>query len=111
LTGLPDALGAATKITRGDLEWQISIPADGSLPWEGALPTLIEWPVGQHPATRMVDLGLRLIRLEVHTPQASQIKALLDDKLSDSRIVFIQGEDVRLRAEFDGADGQKRILF
>jgi hypothetical protein len=64
----PIALGAPTRVARGDLEWSITVPADGSMPADGAMPTLIQWPEGPHPATRMVDRGVTLQSLHVRSP-------------------------------------------
>jgi hypothetical protein len=52
LAKIPHAAGPAITLTRGDLAWLISVPPDGSMPYDGAFPTLIEWPEGPHPASR-----------------------------------------------------------
>ena len=43
------AVGEAVPLTRGSLAWLISVPRDGSMPFDGAFPTLIEWPAGRIP--------------------------------------------------------------
>ena len=74
---LHQQLGVVTPMSRGDLNWQITIPADGSLPFAGVAPMLIEWPRDQHPIQRLTDQGCRLLQLELHHPQASQIATML----------------------------------
>lgn len=68
LSDLPGDFGQAVWVKRGALEWQISVPKDGSLPAQGQWPTLIQWPEGPHPASRMPDLGCRLVELVVSGP-------------------------------------------
>jgi hypothetical protein len=64
-------------MSRGELNWLITIPSDGSLPFDGAAPTLIEWETKTHPATRLRDAGCSFVRLEAFHPQAQRISALL----------------------------------
>jgi len=49
-TSREQSLGQIEAMSRNDLRWLITIPADGSLPGEGVAPTLIEWQTAQHPA-------------------------------------------------------------
>lgn len=86
----PDS-GAAARITRGDLSWLISIPKDGSMPLDGAFPTLIEWPDGPHPASRMTDLGCRLRSLTVSHPEAASIEALIGDRIDRTCVAIREG--------------------
>jgi hypothetical protein len=61
-------LGALEPMQRGDLRWLISFPNDGTLPQGGMIPSLIRWPHGPHPASRMADLGCSLERFEAVHP-------------------------------------------
>jgi hypothetical protein len=83
---------------RGDLKWKITIPVDGQLPFDGAFPTLIEWPEGPHVSSRMVESGCRLERLVIECPRATEIEAALEGVLDDRRVTFVQGAVVRLQA-------------
>ena len=73
----PVPLGAIEPMTRGALNWLITIPQDGTLPLEGVAPTLIEWHNGPHPAANLQDQGCSLIRLEGYHPQADKVSAML----------------------------------
>lgn len=65
-------LGAIEPMERGDLRWLITFPNDGTLIDGGMMPSLIQWPEGAHPASRMQNLGYTLERLEaVHPDPAS----------------------------------------
>ncbi len=70
--------GAVESMNRGDIQWLITVPADGSLPAGGILPTLIEWRNKPHPSNRLVDLGCSLQRLEIHHPNLNWLKSILE---------------------------------
>ena len=72
------ALGSVARMSRGDLAWRITIPPDGSLPFGGVAPMLIEWAPGPHPAERLPDRGCSLARLEGSHPRADAINAILE---------------------------------
>jgi len=92
------SVGEAVRVTRGDLSWLLSIPPDGSMPYDGAHPSLIQWPAGPHPSEHMVDLGCRLERFRIEHPDAVRLAAALDAILDDDRIVIAPGDTVRFRA-------------
>lgn len=72
-----EALGEILPMERGDYRWRISVPADGHLPGDGLVPTLIQWDVPQHPAARLPDAGCRLMKLEGFHPEPARIQAAL----------------------------------
>ena len=49
---------SGASYARFTLSWLISVPSDGSMAFDGAFPTLIEWPAGPHPASRHGRFGL-----------------------------------------------------
>lgn len=69
-------LGSIEAMSRGPLNWLITVPADGSLPFDGAAPALIEWISGS-PAAALKDLGCSLVRLEAFHPGAREISRML----------------------------------
>ena len=70
-------VGDVEPMTRGKLSWQITIPADGSLPLNGSAPTLIQWEQTLHPASEMQDQGCELVALDVFDPDPEKVQALL----------------------------------
>jgi hypothetical protein len=64
-------------MSRGALNWLITIPADGSVPLDGVAPALIEWQTEVHPATRLPDCGLSLVELKIFHPDPDRIERLL----------------------------------
>ena len=105
----PSLVGRATEITRGDLAWMISIADDGELPLGGAFPTLIEWPPGPHPASKMQDLGCRLETLAIGHPDAAQVRSFVSGRLNDPRISIDVAQAPRLEAQIRTPDGLRRL--
>jgi hypothetical protein len=77
LIAASEHLGLAEPMSRGALEWLISIPKDGSLPLGGAAPTLIQWGTAMHPAKGMQDGGCKLVKLELQHPEPPRLQALI----------------------------------
>jgi hypothetical protein len=75
----PLAVGKVEPMSRGPLNWLISIPEDGSLPLDGVAPTLIQWHTDDHPALHMQEMGCSLARLQGFHPAAAQIERMLGD--------------------------------
>ena len=69
--------GEITSMRRGDLNWLITIADDGAMPFDGIVPTLIEWQSPQHPASRLEDRGCTLLSLAGFHPDAERANDLL----------------------------------
>lgn len=83
-----EALGTVEAMSRGALEWLITIPDDGRVPLDGVGPALIEWPADVHPADHMEDSGLSLDRLLIRHPKPERVARMLATiGLEDERIV------------------------
>ena len=72
-----DIIGDVEPMTRGALSWQITIPANGSLPLAGSAPTIIQWGHGPHPASALQDKGCSLLALDVFHTDPEKLKAML----------------------------------
>ena len=72
-----EPLGDIEPMSRGTLNWLITIPADGSLLMEGIAPALIEWHTDVHPAAKLQDHGLSLAKLELFHPEPERASRLL----------------------------------
>ena len=96
--------GPPRDLTRGDLRWQLTVPDDGSLPYQGGYPTLIKWAEGTpHPASRLPDSGCRLKRFDISHPDAG-LAALVG--IDDPRVRFAQGP-LGFVAVFDTPNGDR----
>ena len=71
-------LGVVEEMSRGTLEWQITIPTDGRLPSHGIAPALIQWKGELHPAPKLAESSVSLVEFVGHYPDGRQITALLN---------------------------------
>jgi len=99
-----EPLGDVEPMSRGALDWLITVPADGSVPLDGAAPALIEWPADAHPAARLEDRGLSLAGLEILHPDPDRLARLLSSLELDAPVAVRPapaGESPRLVARID----------
>ena len=73
------SVGSVENMSRGTLEWQITIPSDGRFVCDGIVPSVIQWKDEAHPASRLRVSNHSLIRLEARHPQAGNINNWLAD--------------------------------
>lgn len=66
-------VGPVEEMSRGTLEWQITIPLDGRFVCEGIVPSVIQWKGESHPVSRLPDSNVSLISLEARHPHAMKI--------------------------------------
>lgn len=105
----PDGVGVPVGLSRADFRWRMAVPVDGKLPFDNAYPALIQWEGLAHPATRLPDVGCRLLRLEIAHPEAGALKAAMAGNLSDARVVISQGDAVAYRAEIETPHGIRML--
>lgn len=72
---LPE-LGTVHDMQRGALHWRITIPDDGGLIHNGAVPAFIQWAPRMHPSQAMHDSGCKLLELEIRHPQPWRLAAI-----------------------------------
>lgn len=70
-------IGQVRQMSRGELNWQITIPQGGSLPFDGLAPALIEWDTEQHPANSLPESSCQLVALEGYYNQPERIQTAL----------------------------------
>ena len=73
-------------MSRGALNWLITIAADGSVPLDGTAPALIEWHTDVHPAAKLEDKGLSLAKLEIVHPNPDRVSRLLSSLELDAPV-------------------------
>ena len=107
-----DQLGEIEQMTRGALNWLITIPADGSIPGDGVVPTLIEWHTHEHPASQLENQGCSLVGLEAFHPNPNSVTRILDC-LGVQRVVVVNaipvGERPYLVAHVNTRNGPRTI--
>ena len=105
----PEPLGEITQMRRGNFEWLITVPADGHLPGDGLLPTLIEWRAPRHPAASLPDAGCALLKLEGFHPDPLPIRATLASLGLDRVIAIYPGTDIELLAYLETPLGLREL--
>ncbi len=73
-----DLLGRIEPMSRGALNWQITISDDGRPPLDGVAPMLIQWANGAHPCARLRDSGCELLLLDGFHPQPAAVARVLE---------------------------------
>jgi Glyoxalase-like domain len=101
--------GEIEPMSRGDLQWAITIPHDGGLPFHGVAPTLIQWRTAEHPASRLEDRGCELLWLQGFHPQADRINALLAKLGFADQISIVPHHEPRLVAQIKTPYGQREL--
>ena len=97
--------GPMTPMFRGDINWQITIPANGSLLLEGTAPALIQWPQGQQPAAKLADQGLRLEQLELCHSEPERLKQFLKSIAIEAPVTITASQTPKLVAHIKTATG------
>jgi Glyoxalase-like domain len=105
----PPGTGVPVALQRGDYRWQMAVPADGCLPFDGCFPALIEWDGPLHPARALPDADVRLTRLELAHPQSDALADALATRIADARIVVMPGAVKAMRATFSTPHGARTI--
>jgi Glyoxalase-like domain len=104
-----DTFGAPMQLSRGDRHWIFGVRTDGALPADGALPCLIDWGERGTPAPTMPDLGLRLQRLRVETPDPDAVSAALHTLGMVRKPDISPGPQVRLTATIATPNGVRQL--
>ena len=109
LASIAAPLGEIVNVSRGTLQWVIAVPPDGSMPFGGGFPTIIQWPQGPHPAFGMADLGCRFHSLTIEHPEADRMREILAPAFSDCRVVIREAAQVRLSAQIVTPAGLREL--
>lgn len=109
LDAAPDGSGEPMELSRGDMAWQMAVPPDGVLPFDGAMPALIEWETEMHPNRRLPDHGLRLSRLDVFHPEAEALMAAFPALYNLAEVAILEGPEKRLIASISTPEGMRVI--
>lgn len=106
----PVSLGKIEPMSRGDLHWLITIPPDGSLPFNGMLPVLIQWQTTVHPASRLAESNCSLVQLEIFHPQAEAINKFLKEMSFSGKISIQDASEPKLSATIKTSKGVVTLL-
>ena len=105
----PYPVGLIESMSRGGLKWQITVPTDGSLPFGGAGPFLIQWDGLSHPASRLPDDGYSLVRLELTLPRSDRLNATLEAIGFQGPVIVGHDDAIVLTALIETPLGMRRL--
>ncbi len=94
----PPGTGVPMELSRGDLVWDIAISDDGSLPFGGAFPGLIDWGFSIHPTRSIPDSGFRLKSFSVSHPDSRGLIASLSRFRGGLEAYVAEGPEVEMHA-------------
>lgn len=101
--------GEAVPLPTGNPNFEFAIPADGSLPLDGAAPSLIYFEGGRGSMDHVPDLGARLVSFTLEHPDPATIQALYDGLSVDWPPTIVEGAEIRYRAEVETPAGMKEL--
>ena len=109
LAAHPGVFGREIGLPMDAPAFGFSIPEDGSLPLDGAAPSLIDHRDEPTSMAEIPDLGARLRSLTIETPDPDALAARYAEFGVDYPFRFEHGPAVRARAEIDTPDGLRTL--
>lgn len=108
-----ETLGAIEPMSRGELNWLITLTGDGSLLLGGIAPALIEWQGTAHPSQKLRDEGCKLLSVELYHSDPERVERLFRSINLDTRsITVIRSEpeaSPRIMATIETRQGVKHL--
>lgn len=102
-------IGEIEPMSRGLTNWLITIPEDGSLPINEGAPALIQWQEEPHPATKLEDHGLSLIKLQIYNPEAEKISTFLNSIEFVGNVEVLQSNESKIIASINTSNGIREL--
>jgi hypothetical protein len=101
--------GEMTPVSRGDLNWQITVSKNGDLPLDGYGPAIIDWMGSPPPSLNMNDLGCRVETFSILHPHAITLRSFLSGLLSDERLILRGSEAPKYELTLSTPSGTKTL--
>jgi len=102
-------LGDKVPLPTGDPNFAFTIPKDGSLPFGGLAPSIIDHRGDSSYVASIPDLGARLHSLTLECPDPSSIEALYRELAIGHPPVIVQAPKVRYRALIETPNGLREL--
>ena len=101
--------GDKVSLPTADPTYSFTIPSDGALPLDGAVPAVIDHRGDSSYVASIPDLGARLRSLTLEHPDPAGIKALYRELAIDDLLVIAPGPKLRYRAIVETPTGLKEL--
>jgi len=105
----PRVFGEEVSLPPDSPEFGFSIPKDGTLPLDGAAPSLIDHRGAPTSMDEIPDMGARLVSLTLEHPDPSAIEALLGALGIDRAPRVVQGPALRFTARIETPQGLRTL--
>ncbi|BCB19018.1 VOC family protein [Bosea sp. ANAM02] len=89
--------------------FDFAIPDDGSLPWGGAVPSIIDRRGKPRSMASIADLGARLRGFSLEHPEAQAIAALLQELGTEQGPIVSHGRELCYRARIETPGGLRDL--
>lgn len=109
LTGRQAIFGRKVALPPVESSFDFAIPDDGSLPLDGAMPSLIDRRGKPRAMTGMADLRARLRSLVLAHPEPDRIAKLYDELAIDRPPEIVTGTEVRYLARIETPTGLRQL--
>ncbi len=109
VAGWPAVFGDKVSLPVADPVFDFAIPADGSLPLDGAAPSLIDRRGAAEPKAAIPDLGARLRSFTLEHPDPAAIAALYRDLSIAESPEVVAGPELRYGAWIATPDGLRLL--
>ncbi len=104
-----ESAGEIEPMSRGTINWLITIPKDGSIPMTGGAPAFIQWQTKSHPATQLKDYGLSLSKLQIFHPEPEKISNVLGSINLEGPVEVLNGNTTKIVAHIDTPQGVREL--
>lgn len=98
-----------TALSRGDLNWRMSVIDDGQTPFDGLVPMMLDWGDGPKAADRLQPSGCRLKQLVLGHPDHEALRQVLGDMLRDERVRIEFSERPSIKAMMETLLGEVEL--
>lgn len=109
LAGREATFGRKVALPPFASSFDFAIPDDGSLPLDGAMPSLIDRRGKPRAMATMADLGARLLSLVLAHPEPDRIAKLYDELSIDRPPEIVPGAKTRYLARIETPAGVKEL--
>ena len=109
MVGHPDVFGAKVALPDADPSFDFTIPEDGSLPHDGAVPSIIDRRGKPRAMAGIADLGARLRSFTLEYPDPTALQAIYRALPVDRPPEIRPGPQLRYRAQIETPAGLKEL--
>jgi hypothetical protein len=110
IAGREHVFGRKVALPWAQPSFDFAIPDDGSLPLDGAAPSLIDRRGKPRSMATIADLGARLRSFRLEHPDPDMIAKLYQELDIDSPPAIARGRELRYRAQIETPGGMKTLF-